>query len=178
MDCITLFVSTISTICIISKYNLIYCSYFVGGFCIFDLYFVIKIKKIDIIIHHLFVITMIYFLFLSKVDNTVKILVIKPLLSTEISTNFLILKNTLSANRFPSKVVLINNLLFVATFLYYRIFNFFIKIIISKEVFYIMATDFTWLQQFFLFFSIYGLFTLNLYWSVLILKKCYSLVKR
>jgi len=110
VDYLTLSVSGISTVCILTKYNLIYCSYFVGVFCIFDLYYVVKIKKIDIIIHHLLVITLIYFLFSSKIDDSQKLPIVETVLSTEISTNFLILKNILPGiTSLPSSVVHINN---------------------------------------------------------------------
>jgi len=179
VDYLTLSVSGISTVCILTKYNLIYCSYFVGVFCIFDLYYVVKIKKIDIIIHHLLVITLIYFLFSSKIDDSQKLPIVETILSTEISTNFLILKNILPGiTSLPSSVVHINNLLFVSSFFYYRIYNYFVKILISKKLFYIMMNNFTGLPLFFSFFSIYGFFALNLYWSGLILKKCYSLKNR
>jgi hypothetical protein len=179
VDYLTLTVSGISTVCIIAKYNLFYCSYFVGAFCIFDLYYILKIKKIDIIIHHLLVITLIYFLFSSNVDDSEKLPIVETILSTEFSTNFLILKSILPRIRLlPSGVVHINNLLFVATFFYYRVYNYFVKILISKNLFFIIVNNFTGMRLFLLFFSIYGFFALNIYWSWLILKKCYSLKSR
>lgn len=177
VDYLTLSVSGISTFCILSNYNLIYCSYFVGVFCFFDLFYELKMKKKDMIIHHLLVMNLIYFLFSSKADDTEKLRIVEVILSTEISTNFLILKDILKKNKLTG-ILYINNVLFLLTFFYYRVYNYFVKIIISKELFNIATTNFTGFQLFFLFFSIYSFFILNLYWSGLICKKCFSLIKK
>lgn len=174
MNSITLFVSGISTACIIAKYNLINCSYFVGIYCIFDLYYVIQQKNISMIIHHLYVIALLYFSFRLINEKNIEIeTIVNAILSTEISTNFLIMKNILSKNNIIGCIVHINNLLFVVTFFYYRLYNYGIKVVVSKPLWYIVINNFTNMETIFLYFSLYGLFFLNIYWFVLILKKIY-----
>jgi hypothetical protein len=85
----------------------------------------------------------------------------------------LIMKNILSKNNIIGCIVHINNLLFVVTFFYYRLYNYGIKVVVSKPLWYIVINNFTNMETIFLYFSLYGLFFLNIYWFVLILKKIY-----
>lgn len=173
MDLLTLSVSITSTISIITQYQLINCSYLVGLFCLFDLFYV---KKLDMFIHHIFVLIMIYCFYNTLMNNNEKNIFINNILSTEISTNFLMIKSLLSKYKIKNKLLnIINNICFIITFFYYRIYNYFIYIVISKKIHLIIIKYYNNYQLFFIFFSIYGLFLLNLFWMNLIIKKIFKL---
>jgi hypothetical protein len=111
-------------------------------------------------------------------DNDEKLIFINNILSTEISTNFLMIKNLLSKYNIKNKLLnKINNFCFIVSFFYYRIYNYFINIIISKNIYIIIIKNYYNSEQlFFIFLSIYGLFLLNLYWMFLIIKKLLKLI--
>jgi hypothetical protein len=109
--------------------------------------------------------------------------IISVVLSTEISTIFLITNSLLSnnyinqyflkINRYLVTIIKsINSIFFIYTFLYYRIYSYYYYLIIDK------STNISFLKyskniyEFYeIYISIYGLFILNLYWSILIFIK-------
>ena len=123
--------------------------------CIFELF----ICPIDVIIHHILVIAILYsFVFniiqISEYQNEFKIF-----LSVEISSIFLIINNYLGKNKLihPTLIIL-NQFCFISSFFYTRIYLYTKYIIIIKIEPYILLL-------------IYLFFILNCYWFAIIVKK-------
>ena len=163
-------VSLASSICVMTNCYLIECSNLVGLKCLIDLYVE---KKKDMIFHHIMVLGMVYYSNQYRdLENINKIASV--LLSTEISTVFLILNNLLE----KSFVKTVNKVAFVSTFYYYRIYNY-SYLILDKHVqniFYIHSRNN--FDYGLIYTGIYGLFILNLYWGNLIFKKCINLLNK
>jgi len=174
-------VSIFSILCVYTNCYIIICSNIVGAMCFFDLFL---IKKKDMVIHHLFVLIMTHYMNThSEIENREKIVSI--ILSTEMSTVFLIINNLL--NRINSEnydkfnkllVTNVNRLFFVTTFMYYRVYSYYVSLIANKEIhntlFIYSKSKF---QLFEIYLGIYGLFILNLYWTVFIFIKLKKSIK-
>jgi hypothetical protein len=90
---------------------------------------------------------------------------------TEISSLFLIIKDEFEFyNNTKSLFYNINNLIFVGTFLYLRVFEFFRIHNQIIEIGYIINYNYLY------YFSIFGLFYLNIYWSLIIIKKIFKML--
>jgi hypothetical protein len=184
LQCTYLSISILSTLCVFNKFQLINCSNIVGIMCLFDFFY---IKKRDMIIHHILVLMMIDYMNTHS-DILIRENIIRIVLSTEISTIFLI-TNSLLSNSYISEDFLkknsylvtiiknINSILFIYTFLYYRVYNYYYNLIIDKET---NISFFKYSKNIYEFYeiyiSIYGLFILNLYWSTLIFIKFSALL--
>jgi len=180
---IYLSVSIFSTLCVITNCYVVICSNVVGVMCFIDLFL---IKKKDMIVHHLFVLIMLHYMNSHpEIENREKI--ISVILSTEVSTIFLIINNLLSRNKKGieifyeyNKVVIIyvNRLFFITTFMYYRVYSYYVCLLSNKEIhntlFVYSKSKF---QLFEIYLGIYGLFILNLYWTVFIFIKLNKSIK-
>ena len=172
-------VSVFSTYCIFTTSYLNLCNYNIALICCIDYFLhVYNINKLnfDMILHHLFALMIIYFFYNHNyliVDNIeIKNNLIKNILSTEISTNFLIINNFIK-NTKNLIIVKINQILFVSTFFYFRVYNYFIYIILSNDVkILIIKISKNNYYKYLLCIGMYGLFILNIYWFFIILKKC------
>lgn len=184
LQCIYLSISILSTLSVFNKFQLINCSNIVGLMCLIDFFY---IKKIAMITHHIFVLMMLDYMN-THPDILIRENIISVVLSTEISTIFLI-TNSLLSNNYISDFVLkinrylvttirsINSIFFIYTFLYYRIYNYYYYLIIDKETNIIFLKYSKNNYEFYeIYISIYGLFILNLYWSILIFIKFYALL--
>ena len=179
LQSIYLSISVFSTWCIFTKSYLNLCSYNIALFCCIDYFFHfcnINKLKFDMILHHLFALMLIYFFYNHNyliIDNIkIKNNLIENILSTEISTNFLIINNFIKniKNLF---IIKINQILFVSTFFYFRIYNYFIYIILSNDVnILIINISKNYYYKYLLYTGMYGLFILNIYWFFILLKKC------
>jgi len=184
LQCTYLSIATLSTLCVFNNFQLINCSNIVGIMCLFDFLY---IKKKDMITHHIFVLMMIDYMN-THPNILIRENIIRVILSTEVSTIFLI-NNSLLSNSYITENFLkknsylinitknINSIFFIYTFLYYRIYNYYYNLIIDK------STNIVFLKysrnnyEFYeIYISIYGLFILNLYWSILIFIKFSSLL--
>jgi len=179
MDTFSVFslsVAVFSTISVIQSQNLDLCNYIVMAFCTVDTILHLcnyKILKLDMILHHLFAIMISFYSYANSYPITYnlddKYFLMTNQLSCEISTIFLNLMKV-----FPKKsyLALLNRLLFLVTFVYYRIYNYFVNIIISKNshqfIIQIAKSNF---HLFYMYTGVFGLFLLNIYWLNLILKK-------
>ena len=177
-------VSVFSTFCVYTNCYIIICSNLVGMMCFIDLFL---IKKKDMIIHHLFVLIMLHYMNShTEIENREKIVSI--ILSTEISTIFLIMNNLLNRNninnienydKFNKLIVTnVNRLLFITTFMYYRVYTYYVCLLSNKEIhntFFVYSKS--KFQLFEIYFGIYGLFILNLYWTVFIFIKLKKSIK-
>ena len=184
LQCIYLSISILSTLSVFNKFQLINCSNIVGLMCLIDFFY---IKKKAMIIHHILVLMMIDYMN-THPDILIRENIISVVLSTEISTIFLI-TNSLLSNNYISDFVLkinrylvtiiksINSILFIYTFLYYRLYNYYYNLIIDKETNIVFFKYSRNIYDFYeIYISIYGLFILNIYWSVLIFIKFSSLL--
>jgi hypothetical protein len=141
--------------------------------CLIDFYFV---KKKDMLFHHILVLSMLHYMNNhDDIENRKEI--VSVILRTEISTIFLTLNNLLEniSNKEIKKITEIKNInkiVFVSTFLYYRIYNYSYYLILDKNIhktFFIYSRNN--FEYFEIYFGLYGLFILNLYWCCLIFKK-------
>lgn len=174
-------VSIFSSVCVFTNCYIIMCSNIVGVMCFIDLFL---IKKKDMVIHHIFVLIMIHYMNShSEIENREKI--VSVILSTEISTIFLIMNNLLNRNSIENydkynKIIVttVNRLFFISTFMYYRVYSYYVSLIANKEIhntlFIYSKSKF---QLFEIYLGIYGLFILNLYWTIFIFIKLKKSIK-
>jgi hypothetical protein len=170
MHFIKLGVALFSFFCITTNFYLITCSKIIGLLCFFDLYYV---QKIDFLLHHIFVLILVHRINnLSNVNLEIANELISVILSTEISSIFLNLNKFLETDSYGVNVKKINNVAFVSTFVYYRIYNYTYYLILNKKfhnaLFIYYINNFEFYQ---VYIGVYGLFILNLYWSIAFLKK-------
>jgi len=184
LQCTYLSISILSTLCVFNKFQLINCSNIVGLMCLIDFFY---IKKRAMIIHHIFVLMMIDYMN-THPDIVIRENIISVILSTEVSTIFLI-NNSLLSNNYIKQYFLkincylvtiiknINSIFFIYTFLYYRIYNYYYYLILDKSTNIVFLKYSKNIYEFYeIYISIYGLFILNLYWSMLIFIKFSSLL--
>ena len=163
-------ISLFSSFCSITEVYIIPCSIIIGTMCLIDFYFV---KKKDILLHHSFALAMIYYINTHEYNTNITTLT-AIILRTEISTIFLILNNLLKNNNLKK----INKIVFVLTFFYYRIYNYLYYLILNKNVhtniLVYSRNNFEYYES---YIGLYGLFSINVYWSYLIIKKIFKLDK-
>jgi len=184
LNCIYLFVSLFSTYCIITNNHLHFCNYTVGFFCGVDYFlFFIKFRKFrwDIFIHHLSALFVIAFFHLNqysnKVDSIEKDAFIKNVLAIEISSIFLSFHNLLGNTKF-NIVKKINQLIFVSTFVYFRIYNYPKCVIFSDKIhFLILTVSENDIDFYIAWTGLYGLCILNFYWFFLLIKKMHRAIQ-
>jgi len=131
-------------------------------------------KKIDLKIHHLCVIGLLFYNYTYKVHSKDSFTYFNSLLKTEISSIFYVLKYYL-----PKKkgIQITNNLLFFLTFLKYRIIDNYKEIIEPNSIFNLIIPNYSSdniCMTSIILFSIYGLYLLNLYWVLIIIKMLYK----
>ena len=164
-------ISLFSCICIMTNYNIIMCSNIVSIICLFDLYF---IRNKDMIIHHVLVLCIMYYIN-KYIDIENKYKIAHILLNTEISTLFLTINNLLNITTNRNDIIIfknINKLLFVTSFIYYRFYNYLYYLILDKNIYNIFIFYSKNNLEFYkITFGIYGLFILNLYWCSIIIYK-------
>ena len=167
-------ISLFSSFCVLTNSNLLNCCNIVGVKCIID--FCFKIKN-DMLIHHMLVLFMLHYVNTHNGENRNEI--ISVVLSTEISTIFLttnnLLKDTASNLDYNLDYVKnANKVIFVYSFVYYRVYNYAYYLIFNKNIhntFLIHSKNMFELCE--VYTSVYGLFILNLYWTSIIIKKIF-----
>lgn len=160
----------LTTISSIVYINCIYDNYYKETIQLLSIYlfielFFLPLKKIDTIIHHFFTLCNCYYvLFLHPIDLTNNFYSAKNLLLTERSSIFLglseIFKNTTFGN--------ISKALFVLLFFKTRIYDYIYNILLSQYFYDSLGSD-PFLRNW-QYMCTYGLFSLQLYWSCIILK--------
>jgi hypothetical protein len=180
---IPLFISIISTICSTQNYNVFVCSNGVAVYCLFDLCF---LKRRDMILHHIFVLMMAFYMNTHRNIPMVEIgFVITNILFSEISTNFLIIKDILNDFTWGSNVLLenilkkSNKICFVSTFFYFRLYKYSSSLILNKE-FYFVINKYSHKphEMLTIYGAVYGLLVLNIYWAKLIFNKCIKTINQ
>lgn len=137
--------------------------------CIFDM----LLCSPELALHHLFAIGILHpFLTTPGIEMHTHN-EMSTILSTELSTIFLVLRNIIPAKY--KRLGAINNAIFIATFVYTRLYIYSTQLIYSEHVHYMLTTHLPPSKSMLLFTSIYGLYFLNIYWAAIILK---TLVKQ
>jgi hypothetical protein len=161
-------ISLVSCFCVMTNFYVIQCSNIVGLMCLIDFYFV---RRKDMILHHFLVLCMLHYMN-NHDDIKNRSEIVSVILSTEISTIFLTTNNLLEMEGNMVIAKNINKLLFVSTFVYYRIYNYIYYLILDNNIhkifYYYSKNNFEFFE---IYSGVYGLFFLNLYWCGIILKK-------
>ncbi len=144
---------------------------FVGVHAFIDLFFN---KSYDLKVHHLFVLLIIFSNEYYNVSLENRFIFSYPLLNTEISSIFFVLKYWLPEKTF---IYNINLILFYSSFLKFRIYDFYYKIIYNHNSFNILFQQYP--NSIFgllplVKLACYGLFILNLYWFLILTKILYK----
>jgi hypothetical protein len=139
--------------------------------CVFDLFLT---SKKDILIHHSCVICFISIFQTGIFPSSSEHMQMKSILylsATEFSTAFLMLQDYI-----PKKSILrsINMYCFVSSFFYTRLYLVTRYLILEPEYHsFLQSVPFSY--KCLLYSSIYGLHLLNIYWGILILRKCFTI---
>ena len=120
-------------------------------------------------LHHLFACCI--FFYGQYISSNDRFLLTYPLLKTEISSVFLVLKYWIPET---SWIYPINLGVFYITFLKYRIYDYYVELLHNNHLFDFLEK--TYPDHYFTpgFLSIYGLYILNLYWAFLLTKIVYK----
>ena len=139
-------------------------------------------EKPDIKLHHVMAIIFYIYVNTTCMIPEDKFLISRPVMVCEVSSIFLAINDIYEKEIKPHYVVS-NQLLFVSTFFYYRVYSFYINSIINSQYHETINkyNSFHWDKI--IWSTLYVFYALNLYWACLIGKKIYrkisrSLVKR
>jgi len=139
-------------------------------------------EKPDIKLHHVMAIIFYIYVNTTCMIPEDKFLISRPVMVCEVSSIFLAINDIYEKEIKPHYVVA-NQLLFVSTFFYYRVYSFYINSIINSQYHETINkyNSFHWDKI--IWSTLYVFYALNLYWACLIGKKIYrkisrSLVKR
>jgi len=130
--------------------------------------------KYDIKIHHIFIMGILFYNNYYDVSDSHRFMFSCPLLKTEISSIFYVLKYWIPKNSFMYSI---NSILFYILFFKLRIFDFYYQIIYNNSNFNILFETYSqkdYLLSSIMLVSCYGLFILNLYWFFIINKIVYK----
>ncbi len=161
----------------LSLYTLFYLEYldFTCKVILFHAIIELFITKLDIFLHHLCVINLIYYKLYYEKNNNSDLITIS-LIKTELSTIFLVFHFyfiKIKKNNIIEKINMINDYLFVSSFFILRVYLYFTNIIMNKYTYVNLYSDYNYslINHMPLYLSIYGLYILNLYWFYLIINK-------
>jgi len=115
-------------------------------------------------IHHVIGLILYTFIYQNNVSDYPSGLM-KPFVAVEISTVFYSIKFLYPKNYFSS----LNDLLFITTFFYYRIYNYYYSVILNEDINYMIENTGP-ITKYYYYSAIYNLFALNLYWFSQIIK--------
>ncbi len=174
MECVSLTLSLFSSYCAMNHIYLIPCANLVGVLCVYEFSY---LTKKDIILHHILVLFMLHYM---NVHGELDIVhqMTSVVLSTKVSTIFLTNHDLFTRMNAPPVITNINDVCFVASFLYYRIYKY-TYFIMNREI-----LDAMWLHSknhgelVEIFIGIYGICVLNMYWGVLILAEVGKTVRK
>ena len=132
----------------------------------------------DLKLHHLCIFGIIFYNYYCNVSIEYRFIFLYPLLKTEISSIFYVLKFWL-----PKKTILynVNTILFYILFLKLRIYDFYYEIIYNNVSFDIVFQKYSPTNYYIssiLLISCYGLYILNLYWFLIMNKILYKTITK
>jgi|LauGreDrversion4_1035100.scaffolds.fasta_scaffold03576_7 hypothetical protein len=148
---------------------------FVGLYAFVDFFIT---KSYDLKFHHLCILGNIFYNYYCNVSNEHRFIFLYPLLKTEISSIFYVLKYWL-----PKKTILYNanTLLFYISFAKLRIYDFYYEIIYNNISFDVVFQRYSNTNNYvssILLISCYGLYILNLYWFLIMNKILYKTITK
>lgn len=174
LECVYLGLSMYSGYCVMTNQYMVQCANLNGLICVSDFFF---IKKKDILFHHVLVLLMLHYMNTHQ-EEWYREKMISVLLSTKISTIFLSIHTLFEIWKVQEMVKQVNQLLFVISFMYYRIYQY-SYLMLDKDVRHILWTRSSSLEYVEINSCIYAMFLLNLYWASLIVSKMHAtLVKK
>jgi hypothetical protein len=166
-----LFLSFISLLTIYFNDYYLYATNLIGIFFLIEIY--VDNSKLDYLLHHLFGLCIVYSSNIC-VMNDVNIFVIRNVLIVELSTIFLVLNKYITDENYILKNI--NKFLFVSTFIYTRIYTFGKNIIFNDIIMNnIIETNYNEINLAIINIGLYGLFIVNIYWTILIINKIINL---
>ena len=132
----------------------------------------------DLKFHHLCIFGIIFYNYYYNVSTEYRFIFLYPLLKTEISSIFYVLKFWL-----PKKTILynVNTILFYISFVKLRIYDFYYEIIYNNISFNIVFQRYSMSNYYLssiLLISCYGLYILNLYWFLIMNKILYKTITK
>jgi hypothetical protein len=135
-------------------------------------------KSYDLKLHHLCILGIIFYNNYYNVSSEYRFLFLYPLLKTEISSIFYVLKYWL-----PKKTIIynVNIILFYLSFAKFRIYDFYYEIIYNNVSFDIVFQKYSQSNYFLssiLLISCYVLYILNLYWFLILNKILYKTITK
>lgn len=133
-------------------------------------------KLYDIKLHHLCILGMAFYKMYYNVSSEDSFILLYPLVNTEISSIFYVLKFWLSEK---TNLYVVNAILFCVSFVKFRIFDFYYEILYNNNSFDIIFQKYSpsnYYTSAVLLLSCYVLYILNLYWFFMINKIIYEKV--
>lgn len=165
------FISISSILCIITNYKIFEFSQYLIYYFIADILFFKK--KTDIIIHHILVILMYsnYYIYNVPLEDFLKLFKIIILVET---SNILLMSKIMIP--LSKNIKLINDILFVISFVYFRIYYYYYHALRKNQQIDIIVNNYltNYFDKYYFYSSFYGFYLLNIYWITLILNKVYN----
>ena len=127
----------------------------------------------DSVIHHIFVLLIGSFLFQHDLQIDEYLFILLPLTWTEISTLFLVMKSWLEElDLIDSGWYLANNLVFLCTFIFSRLFIYTTYIVLNPQTYEFLNSkaNYSLWSLVPIYTGIFGLFALNIYWTTIMFK--------
>ena len=141
--------------------------YFLFSYAIVDGYLC---STYELKIHHLIIIGILYCDYFHN-NPPDRLLILYPLVKTEVSSIFYVLKNWLPEN---TKVYNLNLLLFYFSFMKFRIYDMYVELIHRNTTFDILVKNVPTSYLYGTYATVYGLYLLNLYWGMILNKMLFK----
>ena len=122
-------------------------------------------------IHHLFILSILFYNEWYQAPIEHRFLFTYPMLKTEISSIFFVLNEWLPKH---TNIHHVNSLLFYVSFLKLRVYDYYVDLIQENIVLGEIIRVYSTKLSFVLYFSVYGLYSLNLYWIFVMNKLVYK----
>jgi hypothetical protein len=132
-------------------------------------------KQYDLKIHHLFVLGAIYYNYYHNGHPHHRFILLYPLLNTEISSVFYVLKYWI---RKDTILYSMNMILFYLSFFKFRIYDFYYLIIHNNSSLDTIFQNYGYKLNLLIISSCYGLYLLNIYWFLIINKILYKSIAK
>lgn len=158
-DYASFFISIVSSYIYFTNGDFKTISHFIAMYLITDLFIN---KKVDLYIHHVIGLILYTFMYTSSGSEHI---FMKPFIAVEISSVFYSIKFLYPKNYFST----LNDLLFVVTFFYYRIYNYYYSVILNEDI-NNMIENTGQISKYFYYSAVYNLYALNMYWFSKILR--------
>jgi hypothetical protein len=144
--------------------------------CIYSLVDLFALETYDFKLHHMCIFGLIFYNYYYNGSLADLYLFVEPLIKTEISSIFFVLKYWL-----PKKtpIYAINNLLFYASFAKLRLFDYYYDLLHNNQLINTIIQKYSennYLMSGILISSCYGLYIINLYWFLIMNKVLFKLI--